>query len=198
MQDWNGNKKAVFVTNGDSSHSQQARADWDYYATDPRAVAELLKRETFSDDILEPACGGGHISETLKKHGYYVKSVDIVKRNYSGQIETADFLQRRETWSGDIITNPPYKYAAEFVQHALDIIDNGQKVAMFLKLTFLEGEKRRVLFQQNPPCRIYVFTNRINCALNGEQKYFAASSAVCYAWFVWVKGSQQKPVIDWI
>lgn len=26
MQDWNGNKKAVFVTNGDSSHSQQARA----------------------------------------------------------------------------------------------------------------------------------------------------------------------------
>ena len=50
MQDWSGNKKAVFVTNGDSSHSQQARADWDYYATDPRAVAELLKRETFSDD----------------------------------------------------------------------------------------------------------------------------------------------------
>ena len=44
MQDWSGNKKAVFVTNGDSSHSQQARADWDYYATDPRAVAELSRK----------------------------------------------------------------------------------------------------------------------------------------------------------
>lgn len=51
MQDWSGNKKAVFVTNGDSSHSQQARADWDYYATDPRAVAALIKRERFSPEI---------------------------------------------------------------------------------------------------------------------------------------------------
>lgn len=104
--------------------------------------------------------------------------MDIVKRDYEKQIKTADFLQRRESWRGDIITNPPYKYAAEFVQHALDIIDNGQKVAMFLKLTFLEGEKRR--------------------ALNGNAADFKKSSAVCYAWFVWEKGSQQKPVIDWI
>ena len=198
MQDWNGNKKAVFVTNGDSSHSQQARADWDYYATDPRAVAALIKRERFSPEILEPACGGGHISETLINAGYAVYSMDIVKRDYKKQIKTADFLQQRESWHGDIITNPPYKYAAEFVQHALDIIDDGHKVAMFLKLTFLEGEKRRALFQQNPPRKIYVFTKRINCALNGEEKFFNMSSAVCYAWFVWEKGSREKPVIDWI
>jgi hypothetical protein len=125
-------------------------------------------------------------------------SADIVKRDYSGQDYTADFLRDGLKWAGDIITNPPYKYAAEFVQHALDVIDDGQKVAMFLKLTFLEGEKRRALFQQHPPRKIYVFTKRINCALNGEQKFFNASSAVCYAWFVWEKGSQQKPVIDWI
>ena len=54
------------------------------------------------------------------------------------------------------------------------------------------------LFQQHPPRKIYVFTNRINCALNGNAAYFKKSSAVCYAWFVWEKGSQQKPVIDWI
>lgn len=172
MKDWSGNKKSVFVTNGDSSHSKQARADLDYYATDPRAVMELLKRESFSNDILEPACGGGHISDVLKCYGYYVKSVDIIKRDYNGQFETADFLQRRETWDGDIITNPPYKYAAEFVQHALEIIGDRQKVAMFLKLTFLEGEKRRALFQQHPPRKIYVFTNRINCALNGNAAEF--------------------------
>ena len=198
MQDWSGNKKSVFVTNGDSSHSQQARADWDYYATDPRAVAALIKRERFSPEILEPACGGGHISETLINAGYAVYSMDIVKRDYKKQIKTADFLQQRESWHGDIITNPPYKYAAEFVQHALDIIDDGHKVAMFLKLTFLEGEKRRALVQQNPPRKIYVFTKRINCALNGEEKFFNMSSAVCYAWFVWEKGSREKTVIDWI
>ncbi len=101
-------------------------------------------------------------------------------------------------WCGDIITNPPYKYAAEFVEHALDLIPEGQRVAMFLKLTFLEGEKRRALFQVNPPARIYVFTNRINCALNGNEAEFKKSSAVCYAWFIWVKGNKAKPVIDWI
>lgn len=59
MSDWNGNKTAVFVTNGDTSHSARERESRDYYATDPRAVEELLKRETFNADILEPACGGG-------------------------------------------------------------------------------------------------------------------------------------------
>lgn len=198
MADWNGNKKALFVTNGDSNHSKQIRAERDYYATDPRAVIELLKRETFADDILEPACGGGHISETLKKHGYYVLSSDIVKRDYEGQKITADFLERVEMWNGDIITNPPYKFAREFVEKALQLITDGHKIAMFLKLTFLEGEKRRELFRTNPPRKIYVFTKRINCALNGDQKYFNASSAVCYAWFIWEKGNKENPVIEWI
>ena len=198
MKDWNGNSKAVYVTNGDSSHSTRERETRDYYATDPRAVEALLKREKFNRYILEPACGEGHISEVLKAHGYDVTCADIIERDYEGQEYTADFLRDNLKWIGDIITNPPYKYAAEFVEHSLEIINDGQKVAMFLKLTFLEGEKRRELFQRNPPARIYVFTKRINCALNGEEKFFNASSAVCYAWFVWEKGSTAKPVIDWL
>lgn len=198
MNDWNGNKRAVFVTNGDTSHSTREREIRDYYATDPRAVEELLKHEKFAINILEPACGGGHISEVLKAHGYEVVSADIVQRDYDDQDYTADFLKDRHIWYGDIITNPPYKYAAEFVEHALEVIEDGHKIAMFLKLTFLEGEKRRELFQKNPPRKIYVFTKRINCALNGEEKFFNSSSAVCYAWFIWEKGSTEKPVIDWI
>ena len=59
MKDWKGNKTAVYVCNGDSSHSDTERADKDYYATDPRAVEELLKRENFSHNIIEPCVGGG-------------------------------------------------------------------------------------------------------------------------------------------
>jgi chromosomal replication initiation ATPase DnaA len=33
---------------------------------------------------------------------------------------------------GDIITNPPYSKAQEFVEQALKMIDEGRKVAMFL------------------------------------------------------------------
>lgn len=198
MKDWSGNKRAVYVTNGDSSHSAREREMLDYYATDPRAVEELLKRETFDPLILEPACGGGHVSKVLTAHGYQVTSADIVRRDFTGQDYEADFLRDNLVWGGDIITNPPYKYAAEFVEHALDMITEGHKVAMFLKLTFLEGEKRRPLFRVYPPRKIYVFTKRVNCALNGDAAFFNASSAVCYAWYVWEKGYTGKPVIDWI
>lgn len=37
-------------------------------------------------------------------------------------------------WDGDILTNPPYKYAKEFIEHAMTIIPDGRKVFMFLKL----------------------------------------------------------------
>ena len=59
MKDWSGNTKAVYVTNGDSSHSTRERETRDYYATDPRAVEALLQREKFDRYILEPTCGGG-------------------------------------------------------------------------------------------------------------------------------------------
>ena len=197
--DWNGNKHASFVTNGDSNHSERERGKYDYYATDPRAVKALLRYESFSHYVLEPACGGGHISKTLEDFGYEVESVDIVNRGYKGQYSTQDFFERKEILTdSDIITNPPYKFAAEFVEHALDVVADGHKIAMFLKLTFLEGEKRRKLFQNNPPYKIYVFTKRINCALNGDEEEFKKSSAVCYAWFIWKKGNKEKPIIDWI
>ena len=196
--DWSGNKKASFVTNGDSNHSERERETHDYYATDPKAVEELLKHETFCKDILEPACGGGHVSEVLKANGYNVESVDLINRGYKDQHSTENFLERKDKWNGDIITNPPYKFAAEFVEQALKVIPDGHKVAMFLKLTFLEGEKRRKLFQNNPPHKVYVFTKRINCALNGDAAEFKKSSAVCYAWFVWEKGNKLQPVIDWL
>ncbi len=66
MNDWNGNSKAVYVTNGDSSHSTRERETRDYYATDPRAVEALLKREKFNRYILEPACGGGAHFRSIK------------------------------------------------------------------------------------------------------------------------------------
>ena len=110
-----------------------------------------------------------------------------------------DFLKYKpETLNRrDIITNPPYKYAAEFVKHALDISANGVKVAMFLKLTFLEGGKRKQLFDKYPPKKIYVFRNRIDCWKDGI-KPAKPSKAVCYAWFIWAKGYRGKPQIDWI
>ena len=97
----------------------------------------------------------------------------------------------------DIITNPPYSVAAEFAEHALDILAGGQKLALFLKILFLESEKRRKLFMKYPPRTVYVCTHRVKCAKNGRFEDFS-SSATCYAWFVWVNGFRGDPIIRWI
>ncbi len=199
MKDWNGNSKAIFATHGASNHSETERAVLDYYATDPEAVERLLEVEKFFHYILEPACGGGHIAEVLLKHGHDVLCSDIVDRGYEKQTMTADFLHLSMSPrnSRDIITNPPYSKAKEFVEHAMSSSLESVKVAMFLKLTFLEGAKRKDLFDKYPPKKIYVFRNRIDCWKNGI-KPEKASKAVCYAWFVWEKGYRGKPIIEWI
>ena len=51
-----------------------------------------------------------------------------------------------------IVTNPPYKFAKEFVLHALHIVPPGGLVCMFLKTTFAEGSGRyKELFRNSPP-----------------------------------------------
>lgn len=199
MNDWTGNATAIFATHGASNHSETDRAELDYYATDPAAVEALLSVEHFSHYILEPACGGCHISKVLSDYGYNVVSTDVVHRGSVLQIGNMDFLSYvpEPRNSRDIITNPPYKYAAEFVEHALDISQESVKVAMFLKLTFLEGGKRKQLFDKYPPKKIYVFRNRVDCWKNGI-KPDKPSKAVCYAWFVWEKGFSGSPEIAWI
>ena len=62
-KDWSGNSKTVYSIIGASNHSAVERESDDYYATDPIALEKLLEFETFSNDIWEPAVGGGSFGE---------------------------------------------------------------------------------------------------------------------------------------
>jgi len=95
----------------------------------------------------------------------------------------------------DIITNPPYKYAKEFVEHSLDLIEEDHYVAMFLKILFLESKGRRKLFDENPPEWIVVSSNRIGCYINNDMS--CSHGAIAYAWFIWKKGYKGYPKIRW-
>lgn len=193
-KDWVGGTASTFKTIGASNHTDHERQREDYYATEPAATEWLCKLEIFSPNILEPSCGEGHISRELIKAGYNVTSRDLVDRGFG---EVADFLSiDNQEWNGDIVTNPPYKYAQEFVEKALRIIPEGYKVAMFLKLTFLEGQSRRHLFRNFPPRRVWVSSARLKCAMNGDFESIG-SSATAYAWFVWEKGYKGTTEIKW-
>ena len=204
MKDRTGNAKTIFTCNGASNHSEGEREKHDYYATEPKATEILLQNEKFTPYVWECACGEGHISEVLKKHNYNVKSSDLIDRGYPGT-EVLDFFKVKKEdiksdYPRDIITNPPYKFAKEFVEHALDISMNGTKVAMFLKLTFLESKARKKLFEKYPPKIVYVSSSRLQCAKNGDFETYkeGVGTAVAYAWFVWEKGFSGAPIIKWI
>lgn len=178
-KDWIGSKRVL-----DCNIRNKEAEPNDYYATDPRAVEMLLEQEQFSECIWEPACGEGHIAKVLEAKGHTVYSTDLIDRNYG--IGGIDFLAHSRVFDGDIITNPPYKYAKEFVAKALESVPPGNRVAMFLKLTFLEGISRRELFKNHPPQSVYVSSDRLRCGKNGD--FTGPRSAVAYAWFVWRRG----------
>jgi hypothetical protein len=200
MKDWTGNKKSLFTTLGASNHSEHQRQGADYYATNPDTIDPLFKKECFSDVIWEPACGEGHLSKKMEDWGKTVISQDLIDRNY-GEGNVNFLKQTKMPCPADIITNPPYRYAKEFVEKGLELISKEKvgnlKVAMFLKLTFLEGKKRRELFNKYPPKIIYVFSERQKCAINGDFEN-TGSSAACYAWFVWEKDIKEYPTLKWI
>lgn len=201
MKDWTGNKKSVFVTIGTHAPTGYEREQDDYYATDPIAAELLLEVEPELNNIWECACGEGHLAKVFDKYGKLGKASDLVDRGYGTQ---EDFISNifvnfnpQFQWGGDIVTNPPYKFAKEFVLQALKVIADGRKVCMFLKLTFLEGKERKEMFKEYPPKTVYVSSSRLTCAKNGNFDVIEASP-VCYAWFVWQKGYKGDTVIKWI
>lgn len=189
------NTKGVFTLNGCSNHSLKEREIHDFYATNPIATQGLLEVEFFDKNmpILEPCAGQRHISKILVEKGYKVQSSDLYDRGYceSG----IDFIKDIHNFKGNIITNPPYKYSLKFLKHAYNILEEGYKLAFFLKLTFLEGKERRLFFDENPPKTIYVSTNRIHGYKHGEKQIH--DNAVAYMWLIMEKGYKGETVVKW-
>lgn len=197
--DWTGNKNSIYKTLGASNHTDKERQEHDFYATEPKAAEILLEVEQFKGEIWECACGEGHLSEVFIKAGYEVNSSDLIDRGYG--VGGIDFLKTtKSSLPVNIVTNPPYKYAKEFTEHALDIIADGYKVAMFLKVQFLEGKARKELFKKYPPKVVYVSSSRLLCAKNADFERMKAGggSAVAYAWYVWEKGWQGSTELQWV
>ena len=220
QKDWVGGKASTFKCLGASNHTDHDRQEHDYYATEPKSSELLLEIEPQLNNIWEVSCGGGHLAEPLRKAGKLRIVSDLVDRGYYPEDISykypLDFLIFNKIWKGDIVTNPPYKFAKEFVEHSLDLVQEGRYVAMFLKLTFLEGKERKKFFEDNPPIRIWVSSSRLLCAMNGEFEkpkknkdgspkldkdgnpvMERQSSAACYAWFIWQKGYKGDTVIKW-
>ena len=184
------------------------RAENDFYATDPIAVEKLIQcldKEYLMQgryNRLEPCVGTGNICEAFKDKLCEWTCLDIVDRGYPDTV-VADYLQWDSPKNYDlIVTNPPYSLATEFIKKSMTILAEDGLCCMYLKLQFLEGVKRKELFDKYPPKYIYVFRNRMATWKNGLQKNPDTgkkwAETICFAWFVWEQGFKGEPIIRWI
>jgi hypothetical protein len=165
------------------------RADKDWYVEPREAVEALLAVERFSGLSWDPACGLGTIPKAMDAAGLCVIGCDLVDRA-GGVYPERDFLRDNRPIArvDNVISNPPFNLAREFIDRALTIATH--KVAMLLPLTFLEGQARARWLLTTPLARVHVFSWRISMPpgeLLTAGKVEAKGGKKCFAWFVWAK-----------
>jgi hypothetical protein len=174
-------------------HALADRGD-DRYPT-PRCATEALMRvEHLPHRIWECACGDGTgILDPLRAAGHEVIGSDLVDHARPDCFWRRDFLLEPLPKGVEaIVTNPPFKLAEQFVEHALDLCPS---VVMLLRLAFLESERRTGILEGRGLARVHVFRKRLPMMHRDGWDGPRASSGIPFAWFVWDRSHRGPPTV---
>lgn len=182
-------------------HSGYARVDSDYYREPAWITDALLDAVQFTGTILDPCCGGGRIPSRCLDRGLHATGSDIVDRGF-GRVQ--DVFDRTEPLD-NIISNPPFTLAERVARHAFTIVRH--RIALLLRLPFLEGKCRDALYARFPPTLILASRKRVSCppgrlGRDGPKDRWGAllepeetGGKMPYAWFIWQIGHVGDTVI---
>ena len=191
--------------------SSESRSDLDFYETPPDVTKAFLEASGWrpkTNVIWEPAAGNGAIIDVIQDMlpGVMTVTSDI-KTRHRGLTLECDFLQHQ--WGEgkeyldqkDIITNPPFSHAQEFVEKALELV-NGD-IVMLLRLAFLETAQRRKLFDRKHLREVWVSSKRIHftspyLTQREQETGKKSNSGMAMAWFIFNRNYTGDPVIKWI
>jgi hypothetical protein len=166
----------------------------DLYETPACAVEALLRAEIVPLRVWEPATGRGGIVRVLRAAGHEVIASDIINRDF--QLDyVGDFLAATAAPAryDAIVTNPPFRYAAEFVRHALELVPH---IYLLLRLAFLESACRTDILEDGSLACVHVFRNRLPFLHRDGWAGPRASSAIAFAWFTWDRTHVGPTIID--
>ena len=175
-----------FRSNQPGTHTLAVRG-LDSYPTPRIAVESLLAAEP---DVLntmarvwEPAAGDGNIAHVLRDNGIPVIASDIERYSFALHF-VGDFLQQTQAPAGTavLVTNPPYRLAAQFAEHALTLVPD---VYLLLRLAFLESVGRTELLEHSGLRRVLVFRKRLPRMHRQNWDGPKSSSSMAFAWYAW-------------
>jgi hypothetical protein len=176
-----------------SGRHPHAERGLDSYPTPRIAIEALLHVETLPHCIWEPAAGRGAIVNVLREHGHAVIASDV--HDYGGLHFVGDFLAQEKMPAGceAIVTNPPFKIAGPFVEHALRL---SPLVIMLARLAFVESDRRTPILEGAGLATVHVFRKRLPMMHRDGWQGRRASNAVAFAWFTWKRGYTGRTTID--
>lgn len=150
----------------------------DVYEMPAVAVEALLRVESLPHHVWEPACGPSQrIAEVLRAHDHQVTASDLTTDRIDFSME-----RRAPEGAGAIVTNPPYKLAADFVRHGLELVP---LVIMLLRINFLEAQRRRDLIEGGKLARVHLFADRLPRMHREGWTGNRTSGSTAFAWFIW-------------
>ena len=183
------------MTQNRSSAVMQQRSDpddsLDDFPTPPWATRALIEHAIIGQgwgehqiremSVREPACNRGYMERPLGEYFRTVFASDV--HDYGEGYCIGDFLGMERAPKTDfVITNPPFRLAAQFVGRGLEVATEG--VAVLVRCAFTEGvERYQQLFSQRPPVTVAQFCERVPMVKGRcDQK---ASTATAYCWLIW-------------
>lgn len=173
----------------------------DFYTEPEWCVDLLFDAEPFVGCIYDPCAGAGTIPRIAFNRGFSTFASDLRDRDIEGVEGDLDFLYNAPVLlhPENIIFNPPYKHADDFIRRALDIATI--KVAALVQQKFPFSQRRYRLFQEHPPARIYFLSDRPSmppgeALLAGTIK--AKGGTIDYLWMVWDRGHKGATTAHWL
>jgi len=170
-----------------------------YFPTPPWATRAFVQHvalpmlgvHAVQDEILEPACGEGHMAEPLRETFHHVRASDIHPYGYG---RVLDFLaEPDEVWPHWVFTNPPFPLAVEFARRALAIAKRG--LALLVRTQWLHTPERYELFTEHPPYLIAYYVERV--PMHRGRWEPDGSTATDYCWVCWRRDAAPRPPM-WI
>ena len=198
------------------AHSTTERAKDDFYQSSPEianALFECVKTGIKGNKlyatglentvIIDSSVGTGVLLHDIEENYADTIGYDIVDRGYP-DVRIQDWLTVKEIPNPRnkpkvIVQNPPFKLALEFVQHSLELLNNGELLFSLHRIQFLEGLERFESLYKNKykrPKYVFIFTKRVSCITPDIEN--KGQNAVCFAWFMWQKGYRGSTQIKWI
>ncbi len=163
----------------------------DWYVEPPECSAALFQLEEFKGTVWDPACGLGRIVEQARLAGLEAFGSDIVARSPLCDAES-DFLDTTfKPAFENIVMNPPFGCAEEFVRKAIEIVPCGGKVAVILPLVWVSGfSKKRDWLPDSPLKTLYPISPRPSMPPGKviEAGIKPGNGTKDFAWLVWESG----------